>query len=142
MHYVIGSFCIECLLIDIIHHLALPNNSLQSEGALLPTQLVGLLQWFRTLDLLNNTNFVGTIPSELGSMTALNSLQLSKLSRPSWESWPVGCVLFEPKSTDRRYTSRSVFALERLEVPRLGEQCIQGHSSQRIGSFSLSTLLL
>jgi hypothetical protein len=69
-------FGIDCLFIDIIHHLALPNNAV--EGTL-PSQL-GLLQWFRTLDLSNNTNITGTIPSELGSMSTLNSLRLSELS--------------------------------------------------------------
>jgi hypothetical protein len=69
-------FGLSCGFIDVVVTLRMPDNGL--EGTL-PTYL-GCLQSLRDLDLSENEDIEGPIPSELGNMTNLQSVILMELS--------------------------------------------------------------
>jgi hypothetical protein len=127
-------FGVECLFIDIVHHLALPNNAL--EGTI-PTQL-GLLQSFRTLDLSSNTNITGTIPSELAGMSNLNSLRLSELSLTGVIPSELGALdRLDSLSLSRNQLTGDLpvdlFSLKELRFLDLGHNAFKGAIPSELG---------
>ena len=69
-------FGLECGFIDEVHKFSMPENGLSGT---LPTYL-GFLDSIRVLDLTDNENITGPIPSEMGKMESLRSLVMPDLS--------------------------------------------------------------
>ena len=67
---------VDCLFVNLLNSLSLPNNNLIGT---IPDD-IGRLQGIRSLDLSNNKGIHGTIPSSLSSMTSLDVLDLSGCS--------------------------------------------------------------
>jgi hypothetical protein len=65
---------IDCMFVDVIHKLALPNIGLQGS---IPSELQ-YLNTLRFLDFSDNSDITGMIPSELANIASLMTLDLSR----------------------------------------------------------------
>jgi hypothetical protein len=69
-------FGVDCLFLETLSEVLLPENGLTGT---LPTE-IQFLESLRHLDLSGNLNVTGSIPSEFGGITTLNTLDLSEMS--------------------------------------------------------------
>jgi hypothetical protein len=137
-------FGVDCLFLDTLSELVLPENGLTGT---LPTE-IKFLESLRHLDLSGNLNVTGLIPSEIGGITTLNTLDLSEMSLEGSISASLGSLdrldhlaLINSQLTGTLPTD--LFQLQNIRYLALSENHFHGTIPSEIGqSTSLNILRL